>query len=83
MGMVWAMGGGRCAGLGRADIFDSDAGRKDSATAICILCVCSCSAQGVVFSSRHGVELRPYSYSIPLYRYHTRYFRQKVSFSRF
>ena len=43
--------------------------------------VCSCSAQGVVFSSRHGVELRPYSYSIPLYRYQNkRYFRQTKGF---
>ena len=60
--MVWALGGVGCAGGGweGADIFDS--GRREEGQRyrdLYSVCVCSCSAQGVVFSSRHCVELRP------------------------
>ena len=88
MEMGWAVGGVGCAGLGGQTSLSRDAGRgqgerRTGLTAICVLllyvlCVCSCSAQDVVFSSRHCVELRPYSAIVYLYKG----IKTKVSFTR-
>ena len=73
MGMVWAVWGVQgCAGAGV--VFDSkrreEGQRYRDLYSVCVQLFCP---QGVVFSSRHIVELRSYS-SIPLV-----YIKQKVS----
>ena len=76
MGMVWAVGGGGCAGLGGQTSLTRDAGRKDTRTALSrsVFCVCAVVLPRVLYSRAATVWSCAHVASIPLV-----YIKQKVS----